>query len=94
MVQYDMGKHIESVAYYGKEYTVEWYFNSKGIMPALSYFNKLMNKRQDKLLYLIKRIGDYGIINNKQLFRNEGDGIYAFKPKPDRFLCFFFKEKK
>jgi len=27
-------------------------------------------------------------------FRNEGDGIYAFKPQPDRYLCFFFKRKK
>ena len=35
-----------------------------------------------------------GKIRNKTKFRNEGDGIYAFKPKPDRFLCFFFSEKK
>ena len=94
MVRYYMRKHIENVVYYGNLFTVEWYFDSKGAMPALTYFKGLTNKRQDKLLYLIKRIGDYGIINNKQLFRNEGDGIYTFKPKPDRFLCFFFKERK
>ncbi len=34
------------------------------------------------------------LIQNKTIFRNEADGIYAFKPKPDRFLCFFFKGKK
>ncbi len=27
-------------------------------------------------------------------FRNEGDQVYAFKPKPYRFLCFFFKGQR
>ncbi len=39
-------------------------------------------------------MGDIGKILNIQKFRNEGDGIYAFKPKPDRFLCFFCSGKK
>lgn len=34
------------------------------------------------------------LIADETKFRNEGDGIYAFKPKPNRFLCFFFKGKK
>lgn len=42
----------------------------------------------------MKRIGDAGKINDKTKFRNEGDKIYAFKPKPDRFLCFFFRGGK
>jgi hypothetical protein len=35
-----------------------------------------------------------GKILNITKFRHEGDGIYAFKPKPDRFLCFFLSGKK
>lgn len=35
-----------------------------------------------------------GKILNITKFRYEGDSIYAFKPKPDRFLCFFFSGKK
>ncbi|MGZ3732566.1 MAG: type II toxin-antitoxin system RelE/ParE family toxin [Parachlamydiaceae bacterium] len=35
-----------------------------------------------------------GKILNITKFRNEGEGIYAFKPKPDRFLCFFYSGKK
>ena len=27
-------------------------------------------------------------------FRNEGDQIFAFKPQPDRYLCFFVTGKK
>lgn len=39
-------------------------------------------------------IGDLGQIRNKEKFRNEGDKIYAFKPQPHRFLCFFFEGRK
>jgi phage-related protein len=39
-------------------------------------------------------MGDVGKIFNRQKFNSEGDGIYAFKPQPDRFLCFFFTGKR
>lgn len=39
-------------------------------------------------------LADFGIIYDKTKFRNEGDSIYAFKPQPDRYLCFFFTGKK
>lgn len=39
-------------------------------------------------------MGDVGKINDKTKFNNEGDKIYAFKPQPERFLCFFVKGKK
>lgn len=39
-------------------------------------------------------MGDIGRIHNIQKFRHEGDKIYAFKPLPDRFLCFFFAGAK
>ena len=39
-------------------------------------------------------MGDFGKILDEQKFRNESDGTYAFKPQPDRYLCFFKKGKK
>lgn len=39
-------------------------------------------------------MGDFGKISNEQKFINEGDQIFAFKPSPDRFLCFFFSGGK
>lgn len=39
-------------------------------------------------------MGDAGEIKDKTKFNFEGDQIYAFKPKPQRFLCFFFTGKK
>ena len=31
---------------------------------------------------------------NETKFRHEGDKVYAFKPQPHRFLCFFFTGQK
>ena len=33
-------------------------------------------------------------ISDTTKFRNEGDGIYAFKPQPDRYLSFFTNGRK
>jgi hypothetical protein len=34
------------------------------------------------------------LLRNLTKLRNEGDGIYAFKPQSDRFLCFFVTGKR
>lgn len=84
----------EYIAFEGKEFTIEWYFNAKGASVSLDYFESLSDAEQIKLLNLFELIGNIGIIKNKTKFRNEGDNIYAFKPQPHRFLCFFHTGKK
>lgn len=84
----------EFVAYYGKVFTIEWYFNLKGESQPLDYFYAMKDYQKRKLLMLFKRLGDFGKISDKTKFRNEGNGIYAFKPQPDRFLSFFTDEKR
>lgn len=49
--------------------------------------------KEDKVLNLFRLMDDHGKIFDKTKFRYEDDGIYAFKPKPERYLCFFFKGK-
>src|SRR5262249_48900183 len=80
----------EIVAYKGKEFTIEWYYNQKGYSQALEYAEELQEGDKKKLAALLKFMGDIGQIRNKEKFRNEGDGIYAFKTKPHRFVAFFF----
>jgi hypothetical protein len=82
------------IAYIGSCFTIEWYFNEKGISPAFDYYIKLSDSQKRKLLLLFKRMGDFGKINDITKFRYEGDEIFAFKPQPDRFLSFFVKNKK
>jgi hypothetical protein len=82
------------LAYKGPSFTIEWYVDCNGKSQALEYFLELRENQQDKTLYLFKRMGDFGKISNKMQFRYEGDDIFAFKPQPDRFLCFFVKGRK
>ena len=89
-----MTNDINYIAYQGNEYTIEWYFDAKQQSEALDYYNSLNKDEKIQLLKLLKRMGDAGIIKDITKFRNEGDKIYAFKPQPDRFLCFFYEGKK
>lgn len=81
----------ERVAYRGTVFTIEWYFNVRGRSGALEYFEALSFDRQKRTMFLFRWFGDVGKIVNEEKFRYEGESIYAFKPSPDRFVCFFFK---
>jgi len=82
------------VIYSGEKFTLEWYYDKNGNSVAYDYFNKSPEDLQDKFLVLAKKMGDIGKIIDITKFRNEGDGIYAFKPQPDRYLSFFTDNKK
>jgi hypothetical protein len=78
----------------GAFFTIEWYFSANGKCKAKEYLDSLNYERQCEALRLFKLLANTGKIFNKKKFCYEGDGIYAFKPQPDRFLCFFFSGKK
>jgi phage-related protein len=82
------------VIYFGLCFTLEWYYDKEEKSTAYDYFLKTTQEQKRKFLILVKRMGDFGKILDKTKFRNEGDGIYAFKPQPDRYLSFFTKDKK
>jgi len=82
------------IAYKGKEFTIEWYFNAKGESPALEYFKKLTESQKNKTFELVRAMGDVGKIINTEKFNFEGDKLFVFKPSPDRFFCFFYKGSK
>ena len=85
---------IERVAYQGSVFCIEWYFDEKKHSQALDYFLSQPKEMQRKLLNLLRLMGDHGKIFDETKFRNEGDYIYAFKPQPDRYLCFFLQRKE
>lgn len=82
------------IAYEGKIFTIEWYFTDKKKSPSKDYFQDLDLSQKKKAMNLFQLMGEVGKILNIEKFRNEGNGIYAFKPQPDRFLCFFTKDNK
>lgn len=87
-------KDKEYIAYKGTKFTVEWYFDSKGKSSALEYAEALDEDNKSKFAQLVSVLADHGEIRNITKFRYEGDKIYAFKPKPHRFLCFFYSGRK
>lgn len=82
------------IAYQGDQFTIEWYFDSGNKSKPLEYFEKLTFERQKKTLQLFKLIANRRIVFNEEKFRHEGDQVYAIKPSPDRFLCFFYQGSK
>lgn len=84
----------EYIAYSGDRFVIEWYYDMKGHSDPFSYFETLTEIEQDRTFYLFKRMGDFGKISDTTKFNNEGDGIFAFKPQPHRFLSFFVIGKK
>lgn len=89
-----MTKFKEFIAYQGKKFTIEWYYDAKGYSQSLEYANSLDENELKKLTTLLIAIGDIGQLRNEEKFRSEGDKIYAFKPKPHRFLSFFYSGGK
>ncbi|MBF0197765.1 MAG: type II toxin-antitoxin system RelE/ParE family toxin [Planctomycetes bacterium] len=87
-------KEKDLAAYQGSEFTIEWYSDKSGKIPALEFFMELTEKEQNKLFLLFRRMGEFGRISDTTKFNHEGDQIYAFKPQPNRFLCFFQLGKK
>ena len=84
----------DTLAYKGSVFSIEWYFDEQGNSPARDYYQSLSNERRIKFLKLVRLMGDLGKIFDITKFRNEGDQIFAFKPQPDRYLCFFMAGKK
>jgi len=84
----------DCVIYEGEHFRVEWFYNEKGESQAYDYFVACSDVQKRKFLILVKKLADFGTIYDITKFRNEGNDIYAFKPQPDRYLCFFFTGKK
>ena len=84
----------DCIIYKGEKFSIEWYYDKKGKSVAYEYFLATSEDLQDKFLILVKKMAELGKIFDITKFRNEGDGIYAFKPQPDRYLSFFTIGKK
>jgi len=82
------------IAYKGEKFLIEWFFDDKGQSIAFDYFEELPNSQKEKLVYLFQMLADTGVIRSEEKFNYEHDQIYAFKPMPDRFLCFFYQGAK
>ena len=82
--------------YSGERYSVFFHAETNGSSEVNDYYEKCDDVTRASLLYLVKRIADIGHIYDDTKFRieNRQHKIYCFKPKKERFFCFFFTGKK
>jgi hypothetical protein len=90
-----MVKRSECLAYEYAGWRFEWYVNSAGNSPAVDYYHEeLTEDEKDDLTALFEFLAECnGQLRNKEKIRYEGEGLFAFKPRPHRFLAFFVKGK-
>jgi hypothetical protein len=84
------------LVYSGECYAVYFHAEVKGSSSVNEYYRSCDDVIRASLLYLIKRMCDMGHIYDQGKFRIEDrkNKIYCFKPKSERFFCFFFTGKR
>lgn len=80
----------------GERYAVYFHAEARNSSGVHEYFEGCDDVTQASLLFLVKRMADIGHIYDTTKFRIEDreHKIYCFKPRRERFFCFFFKGKR
>ena len=84
----------ELVVCKGECFTIEWGPAGSGECQAREYYEEMVVSDRQKALALFVRMADRGRIFDKTKFTKETDKLYAFKPQPHRFFCFFVSGKR
>jgi hypothetical protein len=90
-----MVKRGECLAHEHQGWRFEWYVNEEGNSPGAKYYQEELDEdEKDELTALFEFLAECnGQLKNKEKIRSEGDKLFAFKPKPHRFMAFFVKGK-
>jgi hypothetical protein len=82
--------------YSGEHHSVFFHAESNEFSSVYDYYKDCDDATRASLLKLVKRISETGRIYDETKFRIEDKQhkIYCFKPKNERFFCFFFIGKK
>ena len=84
------------LVYNGEHYAVYFHAETESSSSVHNYFELCDDVTQASLLFLVETIADIGRIYDETKFRIEDrqNKIYCFKPRGERFFCFFFVGKK
>ena len=83
---------LSKLAYNGEIFSIEFYVDGVGAIPAEEWLESQSPKMQQKLAALFVMLGDHGKIFNEQKFKHLSDTsqLFEFKADQGRVLCFFF----
>lgn len=76
-------------AYEGARRTIAWIADESGSYRGKEYFDDLGEADRAGFEALFERLGDAGVLKNREKFRHEEGGIYCFKRFQHRLFCFF-----
>ena len=84
------------LVYSGERYSIFLHAEAGDSSKVFDYYKECDDVTRASLLYLVKRIADIGHIYDETKFRIEDKQhkIYCFKPRKERFFCFFFTGQK
>ena len=85
----------EHILYRGPQRIIEVAVLADRSAPAAEFLLALSDGDKAKMYALFKRLGDIGLINNKEKFKKiEGTNFYEFKSFQIRMPCFFEPGKR
>ena len=77
-----------TIVYRGKQYDISSVIHS-GKSQVKEFIDGLPQSEQKKIVALLRRTADHGILSNEEKFRKLDHGIWEFKSFQVRLLCFF-----
>jgi len=77
------------VFYGGSVYSIELALTEDGECPAQTFLDSLTIEQRAKIVRIIKRLADFGRINNREQFKKIEDDFFEFKYFQIRMPCFF-----
>ena len=80
----------------GARFAVFFHAETADASKVYDYYRGCDDLTRASLLFLVRRIAETGQIYDETKFRIEDkqNKIYCFKPRKERFFCFFFKGQK
>lgn len=82
-------KYKDILYYKGPRIRIIFAAIQKDSMPAKEYFDARIPADWTKLDRILKRLGDYGKVINKEQFRSVGDGLFEAKAGKRRLVGYF-----
>jgi len=84
------------LVYKGEYFAVYFHAETEALSRVYDYFESCDEVTQASILFLVKTIADTGRIYDETKFRVEDrkNKIYCFKPREERFFCFFLAGRK
>ncbi len=91
-----MSVYENFLIYKGAYFSVYFHAETGVYSSVHEYFESCDDTIQASLLFLVKTLADTGRIYDETKFRIEDrqNKLYCFKPREERFFCFFFAGKK